>query len=326
MMKKLEDLAGKDLLSGADELLRSVKKSPKPKKKRRYPCQFCRGVCASLANLHKHVASFHIPGNKQKKSNDYICINCSQSFRYNASLRRHAKSCAAMFRVDSDIDIAEDEPMPDFGTGHTVKIELDKATTVSNNASDPRSDTGDSATLAGGSAAHAQDCGAKDGQGHLNSQLTLEDYENIIGSVKPSHTQLTSVFTQPESPNGMTNKIKVETDQSAHLVEPFRHPISNTYRTENSDREARHRFELDNHPTQEPVVLEEPLKRIQLHRKQPPVPVGVDEGPNYGLPDDNPAIAEGTDLRITSVTGGCIETRNTIFAEAEKGDTENIDI
>ena len=83
---------------------------------------------------------------------------------------------------------------------------------------------------------------------------------------------------------------------------------------------------MDNHPTQEPVVLEEPLKRIQLHRKQPPIPVGVDEGPNYGLPDDNPAITEGTDLRITSVTGGYIETRNTTFAEAEKGDAENIDI
>ena len=54
-----------------------------------------------------------------------------------------------MFRVDSDIDIAEDEPMPEFGTGHTMKIELDEATTMSNNAPDPHNDTGDSATLAG---------------------------------------------------------------------------------------------------------------------------------------------------------------------------------
>merc|ERR1712240_645518 len=91
--KKLEDLAGKDLLSGAEELLMAVNKSPKPKKKRKYPCQFCHAVCASLANLHKHVAQFHIPGNKQKKSNEYICINCSQTFSYNASLKRHAKSC-----------------------------------------------------------------------------------------------------------------------------------------------------------------------------------------------------------------------------------------
>ena len=108
--KKLEKLAGNDLLSGADELLRTVKKSPKSKKKRKYPCQFCRGVCASLANLHKHVAAFHIPGNKHKASSDYICINCSQSFKYNASLRKHARSCVAMVRVDSEMDIAEEEP------------------------------------------------------------------------------------------------------------------------------------------------------------------------------------------------------------------------
>ena len=176
-----------------------------------------------------------------------------------------------------------------------MKIELDEATTMSNNAPDPRNDTGESATLAGGSAAHAQDCGATDGQGHLNSQLSLEDYENIICSVKPSQSQSTSIFTHTESPDGMANKVKVETDQSVHLVEPFRHPISNTYWTDNSNREARHRFEMDNHPTQEPVVLEEPLKRIQLHRKQPPIPVGVDEGLNYGLPDDNPTIIEDTD-------------------------------
>ena len=81
-----------------------------------------------------------------------------------------------MFRVDSDIDIAEDEPMPEFGTGHTMKIELDEATTMSNNAPDPHNDTGESATLAGSSDAHAQGRGAKDGQGHLNSQLTLNDY------------------------------------------------------------------------------------------------------------------------------------------------------
>ena len=32
------------------------------------------------------------------------------------------------------------------------------------------------------------------------------------------------------------------------------------------------------------------------------------------------------DLRITSVTGGCVETRNTVFVETEKGDAANIDI
>ena len=35
--KKLEKLAGKELLSGADKLLRTIKKSPKPRKKRKYP-------------------------------------------------------------------------------------------------------------------------------------------------------------------------------------------------------------------------------------------------------------------------------------------------
>ena len=191
--------------------------------------------------------------------------------------------------------------MPDFSTGHTVKMESDRATTMPNNASDPHGDANDSTALTGDSVAHAHDHGTKDGQGHLNSQLSLEDYENIIGSIKPSQSQLTSIFTQSESPDGMANEVNVETDQSVHLVEPLGHPMPGAYWTENPGRETRHGFDLDNHPTQEPVVLEEPLKRIQLHRKQPPIPVGIDEGPNYGLPDDNPTLIEDMDLRITSV-------------------------
>ena len=74
------------------------------------------------------------------------------------------------------------------------------------------------------------------------------------------------------------------------------------------------------------MVLEEPIKRIQLHRKQPPIPVGSDDGLNYGLQDDNPTIIEDMDLKITSVIGGYNETGNNVFTETEKGDMENIDI
>ena len=124
----------------------------------------------------------------------------------------------------------------------------------------------------------------------------------------------------------MTNEVKAETDQSVQSVEPVRHPTPDAYRTENPGREARHGFDLDNHPTQELVAIEEPIKRIQLHRKQPPIPVGNDDGPNYGLQDDSPTIIKNMDLKITSVTGGCNETGNNASAEAEKGDEENIDI
>ena len=91
--KKLEGLADNNLLSGADELLKAIKKPSKPKKRKRFPCQFCKGVYVSLANLHKHVAAFHIPGNRQRASSEYslICINCSRSFKYQASLRKQAK-------------------------------------------------------------------------------------------------------------------------------------------------------------------------------------------------------------------------------------------
>ena len=94
-----------------------------------------------------------------------------------------------MIRVDSDMDIAEDEPMPGVGTGHTMKEELDGVTTRPKSAPDPHNNTVDSVTPAQSSVAHAQDWGAKDGQGHLNSQLTLNDYEEIMGSVKSDPTQ-----------------------------------------------------------------------------------------------------------------------------------------
>ena len=115
-----------------------------------------------------------------------------------------------MFRIDADTDIAEDEAMPEFSTGHTVKKESDRATAIPNDTSDPPSNAGDSAALTGDSV--AQYHGTKDGQGHLDSQLSLEDYENIIGSIKPSQSQLTSIFTQSDSPDGMANEVKVETD------------------------------------------------------------------------------------------------------------------
>ena len=109
--KKLEGLANKDLLSGADALLKAVKKPSKQKKRKRFACQFCKGIYVSLANLHKHVATFHIPGTKQRVSDEYslICINCSRSFKYQASLRKHAQTCVTMIRVHTDIDIAEEE-------------------------------------------------------------------------------------------------------------------------------------------------------------------------------------------------------------------------
>ena len=58
------------------------------------------------------MATFHIPGTKQRVSDEYslICINCSRSFKYQASLRKHAQTCVAMIRVHTDIDIAEEEP------------------------------------------------------------------------------------------------------------------------------------------------------------------------------------------------------------------------
>ena len=70
----------------------------------------------------------------------------------------------------------------------------------------------------------------------------------------------------------------------------------------------------------------------------------ADEGPSYGLPDDDPLQPDDTNLKITSVTGGYIETRddtqglkveptpdisdtrNMMFAEIEKDDAGNIDI
>ena len=125
--KKLEGLADNNLLSGADELLKAIKKPSKPKKRKRFPCHFCKGVYVSLANLHKHVAAFHIPGNRQRASSEYslICINCSRRFKYNASLRRHAQTCVAMVRFDADMDIAEEEPQARAGTGYVVEGESD---------------------------------------------------------------------------------------------------------------------------------------------------------------------------------------------------------
>ena len=147
--------------------------------------------------------------------------------------------------------------------------------------------------------------------------------------------------------------VKIKTDHEASIndaVESFRHPMSNVCQTDSSDRDmagitnhtedssgerrqnllsqdVRYGFDSENHPTQGPIILEEPLKRIQLHRRQPPVaPTGADEGPSYGLPDDNPVLTDDTNLKITSVTGGYIETRNTRFAEIKKDDTEYIDI
>ena len=127
LTKKLDGLADNDMLSGADEPLMTIRKPSKPKKRKRFPCQFCRGVYVSLANLHKHVAAFHIPGNRQRASSEYslICINCSRSFKYQASLRKHARTCVAMIRVDTDMDIAEEEPEAGVGTGCVVEGEPD---------------------------------------------------------------------------------------------------------------------------------------------------------------------------------------------------------
>ena len=110
--KKLEGLADNNLLSGADALLKAIKKPSKQKKRKHFAYQFCKGIYVSLANLHKHMATIHIPGNRQRASSEYslICINCSRSFKYQASLRKHAQTCVAMIRVHTDMDIAEEEP------------------------------------------------------------------------------------------------------------------------------------------------------------------------------------------------------------------------
>ena len=126
-------------------------------------------VCASLANLHKHVAAFHVPGNKHKTSSDYICINCSQSFKYNSSLRRHARSCVTMVRADSDMDIAEEEPTAGVGTGYTVEKELDRAATGPNSDSDPHTNIRVSLAPAQSSVVYMRDPGTEDSQGHTDS-------------------------------------------------------------------------------------------------------------------------------------------------------------
>ena len=137
---------------------------------------------------------------------------------------------------------------------------------------------------------------------------------------------MTSIFTRSDPLDGITNEVKAETDQSVQSVELIRHPTSDAYRTEDPDREVRHGFDFNNHPTQKLVDLEEPIKRIQLHRRQPSIPAGNDDGPNYGLQDASPTVTENMDLKIASVAGGCIETGNDASTEAGRSDEESLDI
>ena len=63
----------------------------------------------------------------------------------------------------------------------------------------------------------------------MNSQLTLNDYEEIIGSVKSDPTQWTVVMTQSKSSS--------ETDHEASVseaVDSFRQPMLNACRMDNS--------------------------------------------------------------------------------------------
>ena len=95
-----------------------------------------------------------------------------------------------MVRVDSDMDIAEDEPTAWVGTGHTIKKELDRVATGPKSAPDPHTNIVVSMTPAQSSVAYVRDLGTEDGQGHMDSQLTLNDYEEIIGSVKSEPCRL----------------------------------------------------------------------------------------------------------------------------------------
>ena len=82
--KKLEELSDENLLTGADALMKAIKKPVKPKRKKRFGCQFCKGIFVSMSNLNKHVATFHVPGAKPRMTREcsLICINCSKGFKY----------------------------------------------------------------------------------------------------------------------------------------------------------------------------------------------------------------------------------------------------
>ena len=97
-----------------------------------------------------------------------------------------------------------------------------------------------------------------------------------------------------------------------------------------------------------PSITKKISKRIQLHRRRSLVDLfRAGEGPSYGLPENDYSQPEESDLKITSVMGGCTEKRNNmpdkqepkeepppeingmregLFTEIEREDPGSIDI
>ena len=288
-----------------------------------------------------------------------------------------------MVRADSDMDIAEDEPTAGIGTEYTIKKELDRVATGPNSDPDPHTNISVSMAPAQSSVVYMRDPGTEDSQGHTDSQLTLSDYEEMIGSIKSDPVNETGGIIGSDSSNKPVNEVTIEIDHKAsnnESVESWRQTMMNACRVDNSgesnmdeettnfaeDSSGRNppdlpfqyikdgfdlkpgrdsTYKARNRPIHEPLIIEEPAKRIQLHRRKPPIDSSrTDEGPSYGLPDDDPLQPDDMNLKITSVMGGCTETkddtqelkvepapdisdtRDRMFAEIEKDDTGNIDI
>ena len=210
MTKKLEGLANKDLLSGADALLKAVKKPAKQKKRKRFACQFCKGIYVSLANLHKHVATFHIPGTKQRVSDEYslICINCSRSFKYQASLRKHAQTCVAMIRVHTDIDIVEEESEIQNISRCIAEGESDGIPARHTSDSEHQTHTAVSTSPRYSQVIGDMDPGTEEIQGPVDPEQTPHDNQKKVG---PSNSD-TKNKTAQDGLDGIKKKIIIETD------------------------------------------------------------------------------------------------------------------